>query len=576
MFINRKHTLWAAFALLIAAPQIANAREVAVKMDEIAPLSVREVTIFKDGHAFVLQEGDMATDNGEIVLDDLPNPVIGTFWAYAQGAKLNSVTASRRLVGVNRTAQNIRDLLKANIGAAITVVENTQNRYDATILSVPTTQNDEAPLLSLTPLREYVPPPAEIILLQTKDGVRVVPLSSINDVIFKNTPRPTLQSDEYRNLLRLQLPGTPRRATVGFMYLQKGIRWIPSYKLALDGKGGAEVKMQATLANELIDLKNVTANLVIGVPSFAFKDVVDPIALQDTFARLSPLFESGSRSAGALSNAIQSQVTSNSYGMVPRDQGNNAGPELGEGAANEDYFLFSVKNLTLAKGERAVFPLAQYDLKYQDIYTLETPPAPPPDLYRALNYQQQNEVAQNLQKPSVMHKIRLTNSGVQPLTTAPTLIESNGRVLAQTLMTYTAPGGRSDLDLAPAVDVTVKRRENETKRTPDAVKWRDDTYERIDISGTLTVTSYRNTPITLELTRQFAGTVDAASDEGAIRKIGAGDDDNPLASRDLPAWWNYSSNGWSQLNGLGEVKWTLQVPAKKSVELTYQYHYFWR
>ena len=490
MFINRKFTVLA--ALITVAPQITNAREVAVPLQEIAPLPVREVTVFKDGHAFVLQEGEMPANDGEIVLDDLPMPVLGTFWAYANGAKLNSVTALRQLVGVNRTAQNIGDLIKANIGAQITVVESTQNRYDATILGVPQPQEDEPLPLIVAPQREgYTPPaPPEIILLQTKDGVRVVPLNTLDDVIFKNTPKPRLQNDEYRNLLRLDLDGNPRRATVGFLYLQRGIRWIPSYKLALDGKGNAQVKMQATLANELMDLKDVTANLVIGVPSFAFKDMVDPIALQDTFARLSPLFSADSRSAGALSNAIQSQFANSSYGMSagapPRDENNTAGPELGEGAANEDFFLFPVKNITLAKGARMVFPLAQYDLKYQDIYTLESPPAPPPDLYSSLNYQQQREIAENLTKPNVMHKIRLTNTGKQPLTTAPALIESDGRVLAQTLMTYTTTGGRSDLDLAPAVDVTVKRRENETKRTPDAVKWRGNSYERVDISGTLT------------------------------------------------------------------------------------------
>ena len=582
MFIKRKFTMLA--ALITIAPQISNAREVAVPLQEIAPLPVREVTIFKDGHAFVLQEGEMPANNGEVVLDDLPTPVLGTFWAYANGAKLNSVTALRQLIGVNRTAQNLRDLLKANVGAQISVREG-EKRYDATILGVPQPQSDEPEPIIVTPQSaSYPSPPPEIILLQTETGVRVVPLNSLSDVIFKTALKPRLQTDEYRNLLRLDLDGNPRRAAVGFMYLQRGIRWIPSYKLALDGKGNASVKMQATLANELIDLKNVTANLVIGVPSFAFKEVIDPIALQDTFARLSPLFSSDSRSANALSNSIQSQFSSGGYGLAgvqgpqgPRgDESPNPGPELGEGMANEDFFLFPVKNITLSKGARMVFPIAQYDLKYQDIYTLESPPSPPPDLYNSLSYQQQTQLAATLVKPNVMHKIRLTNTGKQPLTTAPTLIESDGRVLAQTLMTYTATGGRSDLDLAPAVDVTVKRRENETKRTPDAVKWRGNSYERVDISGTLTVTSYRNAPLTLELTRQFAGTVDAASNGGAIRKVGAGDDDNPLVGRDLPPWWDYGNDGWRQVNGLGEVKWILQVPAKKSVELNYQYHYFWR
>ena len=556
-------------------PPEKSARETAVPFQQIAPLPVREVTIFKDGHAFVLQEGEMPVANGEIVLDDLPVPVLGTFWAYANGAKLNSVTASRQLVSFERNAQSLRDLLQANIGAQISVREDNK-RYDATILSVPS--GSHGVLLYLSNSGSSTPSPPQIILLQTRDGVRVVPIDSLTDVIFKNALKPSRPGQEYRNLLRLQLDGAPARATVGLTYLQRGIRWIPSYRIALDGKGGANVKMQAALVNDLIDLNKVTANLVIGVPSFAFQDSIDPIALQYTPQQLSPFF--GTDSRNALSNAIQGQFGggfggSGNYNLARNENVEVSGPELGEGTKNEDFFLFPVKNITLAKGERMIFPIAQYDLQYQDIFTSEAPPAPPAELYRGFSAEQQKTIADKLTQANVLHKIRLTNTGQQPLTTAPTLIESDGRVLAQTLMTYTATGGRSDLDLAPAVDVTVKRRENETRRTPDALKVDGANYQRVDVEGSFTVTSYRDAPLTLELTRQFAGEVDAASDAGAIRKVGVGDDDNALQKPDLPFWWNYG-NGWRGLNGLGEVKWTLEVPAKKSVELTYQYHYFWR
>ncbi len=364
---------------------------------------------------------------------------------------------------------------------------------------------------------------------------------------------------------------------VGMVYLQKGLRWIPSYRLSLDGKGKAGVKMQATLVNELVDLQDATANFVIGVPSFALKDTVDPLSLQNTFARLSPLFEPTSRSAGAFSNAIQAQMASNSYRRINDDAAEQPGNAAGvaEGGANEDFFVFTAKNLSLKKGERMAFPLAEYALDYKDIYTLEAPANPPVEIYRSLNYEQQTAVSKSLVAPRVMHQIRLLNTGTQPLTTAPALIESNGRLLAQTLMTYTASGGRSDLDLAPAVDVTVKRVESETQRTPNALKWRDENYTRVEVGGRLVVTSYRNEPITLELTQQFIGTV-AAAPGGAIRKLGLGDDDGGTANGALPTWWNYNSGDWRAVNGLSSVKWTITVAAKKSIEIPFTYHYFWR
>ena len=70
-------------------------------------------------------------------------------------------------------------------------------------------------------------------------------------------------------------------------YLQKGVRWIPSYKLELDGQGKAVVKLQATIINELADLEDVSLNLVVGVPTFTFKDTLDPMSLQQSLAQLS-------------------------------------------------------------------------------------------------------------------------------------------------------------------------------------------------------------------------------------------------------------------------------------------------
>ena len=92
------------------------------------------------------------------------------------------------------------------------------------------------------------------------------------------------------------------------MYLQRGLRWIPGYKVALDGKGNAVIKLEATLINELADMEDVTAQLVVGVPTFAFKDLIDPISLQQVMARLSPYFDQNAISASRLSNALMSQT----------------------------------------------------------------------------------------------------------------------------------------------------------------------------------------------------------------------------------------------------------------------------
>ena len=92
-----------------------------------AKLPIKEVTIFKDGHAFVLHEGSIQTNkNGDVVLDELPLPIMGTFWTYSTDPKqkLKCVISSRDQVDVSKTAMTVEDLLKSNIDKDILVKDS--------------------------------------------------------------------------------------------------------------------------------------------------------------------------------------------------------------------------------------------------------------------------------------------------------------------------------------------------------------------------------------------------------------------------------------------------------------------
>src|SRR3569833_2215887 len=89
--------------LSLFVPATAARTEPAPPQSALAKLPVRESSAFKDGHAFVLHEGLMPTDaSGDVSMDYLPNPVIGTFWPYSAdpAVKLTSVVASQRRLSV--------------------------------------------------------------------------------------------------------------------------------------------------------------------------------------------------------------------------------------------------------------------------------------------------------------------------------------------------------------------------------------------------------------------------------------------------------------------------------------------
>jgi hypothetical protein len=177
----------------------------------------------------------MSTDAaGNVLLDHLPTPVIGTFWPYSgdKSAKLVGVTAARRRVLIEQTALTLRDLLETNVGAEVLVNEGTAP-YPATIIGFPTRTSEElaATMPPLSP--EPLPQKGNLILLKTAEGTKVVNADRIQDVKFLSKYKTALANEEFRNLLTLKLDwtgGKPEKAAdVGIMYLQKGVRWIPNY-----------------------------------------------------------------------------------------------------------------------------------------------------------------------------------------------------------------------------------------------------------------------------------------------------------------------------------------------------------
>ncbi|MFL5342045.1 MAG: hypothetical protein ACJ8F7_18010 [Gemmataceae bacterium] len=573
-----------AVATLLAAAGITLA-EPAAPLGALAKMPVKEITVFKDGHAFVVHQGAMPTDEaGNVVMDYLPTPVLGTFWPYCidKRATLKAVTAARRRVKIERTAMTLRDLIDANPGAEVVVTEGSKPPYPATVVRFLSRSAEE--LDATMPPGEHLPQKGNILLLKTVDGTRAVAVEQVTDVKFVGKYQTTVVEEEYRNLLTMTLDwgGQPPAKTVevGMAYVQKGVRWIPNYRIDLDGKEKAEVKLQATVLNEMTDLAGATAHLVIGVPSFEFKDTIDPVALTQTMAQLSQYFQTDASTQYALSNSMMTQVARSSEVRPGGGGGARApdlGPDVGGGSKNEDLFVFTVKNVSLKKGQRMVLPVSQQTLGYKDAYTLDVPFAPPPELRHTQNNPQVAELLKLLHAPKVLHKIRLTNAGDQPLTTAPALLLREGKVLAQGMMTYTSRSGTVDLTLTTAVDVKVKKTDKELKRTPNAATFQNETFFRIDIDSTLALTNYGTQPVDVEVTRYVLGNVGSAGNAKS-EMVNMLEEDDYMPASAHPAWWGYYSwpHWWSHFNGIGRITWKKTLAPGQSVELPYAWNYYWR
>jgi hypothetical protein len=550
----------------------------------LAKMKIKEVTVFKDGHAFILHSGNMPVNaDGKVVMDYLPSPVLGTYWPYSadKNAKLRSVVAGKQKVQVEKTALTIREMIEANVGAQVVITDNRGVPYEASIVGVPTRSGAELEALNPATTDEYLAYKADVVLLKTVQGIKPVEFNQIRDLVFVSERKATVSDEEFRNRLTMDLEwkGKPRaEAELGMVYLQRGIRWIPSYKIAMNDDGNAVLKLEATIINELTDLSDVTTHLVVGVPSFAFKDSVDPISLRQDVAHLASSLNLKSRSSFAFSNAIMSQVAMPSVDPSAGGGSLDLGPEITGSKKSEDLYLFTIEHITLSKGERMVLPIAEYEVAYEDVYALDIPFSPPLDVFQNLNHSERRDIMTLQAGPKVMHKIRIANQSDHPFTTAPAMIMKEGRILAQGMMTYTPIGGKVDIELTTAVDISVKKTDNETERTPSAVKWNGNSYFRVDLDGNITLTNYKTESVTVEITRSVLGNLDTVGSNGTTEKINPFEDRSFLPDERTAAWW-YSYSWpwwWHHFNAVGRITWTTTLEPNESADHTYSWHYFWR
>ncbi|GIV20458.1 MAG: hypothetical protein KatS3mg023_2209 [Armatimonadota bacterium] len=546
--------------------------------DALVQLPVKELVVFKDGHAYVIHEGEMPTDErGNVVMDYLPAPVLGTFWAYSATpqVKLQAVVAGQRRVSLKRTVMSLRELLEANVGARVLLTEVSGTKHTGVIVGVPFCSAEELEAISPPNTGDKLPLKSNILLLRTEEGTRAMNLDRVLDITFLGDYATVTTDADFRNLLTLYLNWGNRqpakRARVGMMYVQKGVRWIPQYRLILDGKGGAQMFLQASLINELTDFQNAAVDLVIGVPAFAYKDTRDPIGLQQTFAQLSPYFRTDA--GRMLSNALMTQAPrveglAGREGAAPPPPAPDLGPEVAGAGASEDLFVFTVKNVSLRKGERMTLPVAEHALKYRDVYTLYVPPLGGVPAEQPQPEPRTAEVQSALAAPKVVHRVRLTNTTEHPFTTAPVLLFSGDTVLAQDTITYTPRGGTVDIAIGTAVNIPVKQTDTERKRTAKAATVSGVDYTLVEMESTLTLTNHSEKTVELEVTRQVVGEVDNTTPEAQVSKLTTlGRSVTVVDSRIYPA---------GGLNPLSQIVWKFSLAPGKSIDLKCRWQYYTR
>jgi hypothetical protein len=167
-------------------------------------------------------------------------------------------------------------------------------------------------------------------------------------------------------------------------------------------------------------------------------------------------------------------------------------PQLG-GAAATDYTVYTKKDLTLRRGEKAILTLFTRKIRYSHIYHWN-PPA------------------------RMSHSLVLQNATDTAWTTGPCLALSNERPLSEDLLKYTPKGAGGELPVTAAINIAHGKSEREVDRKLKDHHVPHNTYfDLVTLKGELTLTNYEKRSVEIVITNPVPGHPLEADHDGRVQ-----------------------------------------------------------
>ncbi len=443
------------------------------------------VSVFKNGLGFFMREGEVELNDGWCAAKQIPPATFGTFAIYAH------------------SPDQLVDIVGSGTGETIEFDDKDKpNTYLARYERLEAMRNLS---LVLTYRRHgkdsvasgrLVSVGDEFAVLESDSGMSVVPIDGLTRIQVADLPlRVHVSSEESQ---------AASKSKLGMAYLRKGITWIPEYTLRVLDDETAELTLRGTLVNDAEDLIHTDVNFVVGVPHFVHTDFLSPLAIGQALRTIGtavapPEFMSQVMSRAAItSNQIavdQFEIPNAAREEMP-DRGSMSDPmagklpDIGESTA-ADMTVYTVRNLTVRRGEKAMVTLFKQRIKYSHFYRWSPP-----------------------QKPE--HFLLLANSSDHAWTTGPCLTLHGNQPMSEDMLRYTPVNARCDIEVTTAVNLAHDRKEAEVERQKKAHQPHNNLYflDRVVLKGDLKIRSFEKTPVLVAIKVPVAGSPLTTSDDG--------------------------------------------------------------
>jgi len=475
----------------------------AVRADETpAKGKIVAVDLFKNGLAIIKCELTLGKP-GTYVLEDVPQPVHGTFWVTSP-ATVEAVVKLRE-VEVPADESTPSNLQEDLAGKKVTLHFKGGNRPPVV-----------GTMAKLKPAKADEPvAPGRFLIIQTAKGRSYVEASEVSSVEAEDAGD-KVKRHQPRLLLTL-LPTDKAETKVIIRYLTHGMAWAPSYMIDITDPKMLTLEQNAVVRNELSNLDNVDMKLISGYPSVQFAHVRSLLSPRTSLATFFAELGNGrTRETDGLDNSVMTQqVALNNY------RGGAVSVTLGATPAGEgvDLHYQSIGKRTLAEGETLGLTVAKGKAEYERIVEWLIPDTR--NEYGQHNHQGPSE------NDSAWDALKFKNPLSYPMTTGPATVTSGGAFNGQRMSYWVNSGEETGLRVSKALSVRTRSIENEqlTKEgsTRDFVWVGGRQYRKVTVEGELAVSNHRKETVSMVIRRLFSGDLVTAegSPKVSLREEGA-------------------------------------------------------
>ncbi len=477
------------------------------------------VAVFKNGFGFFMREGDVALRDGWCVARHIPPATFGTLAIYShrEGEIVDIVGSGPGEVVEfdGRDAPDTADARLARLGGCLNL--NVQLEY---------AQADR----KRTAVGRLASVGNAYAILETDENTLAVPVGAITRLQITDMPVRV-------HVIRAE-GAVPERTHLGMAYLRSGITWIPEYTLKVIDDDTAELTLRATLVNEAEDLVHCDVSFVVGVPHFLHTQYLAPVvmgqAIRTIGAAVAPReVTSQIMHRAAISNSMAADQFAGGPEQpapgaeAPVDPSRVLGnlPQM-EAAAAGDYTVYTKKDLTVRRGEKAIVNLFVKRIKYSHLYRWSPP-------------------------GQMQHFLLLANNTDTAWTTGPFLAVSEGQPLSEDLLRYTPRGGRCEVPMTSAMNVAGERKETEAGRKLKEHSPAPGVFlDLVRLEGELKIRTFEKLPVDVVIDMSVPGKPLQAPDGGT---------------------WTIDTGQLKLTERSGAFRWLIRLDPGTTKTLTYAY-----